>query len=108
MMAAHDWLALLAALLCVLAVVSPRVPTGILGSLGLGAIALAALWSLDDWHDPAMALNIVLGGVSALGLKVGWRVLRKPAPHLRRRGDIYGEPTELPPTALHQVGGGRK
>jgi hypothetical protein len=104
----HDALALLAALLCLAAVISPRIPTGIIGSLGLGTISLAALWSLDDWHDPALVLDIALGGVALIGVKIGWRALRKPTPQLRRMGDLYGQPREVPSKQLHQVTGGRK
>ena len=51
---------------CLVAIVSPRLPTGVLGSLGLGAICVAALMSLDRQHDPYGATDLLLIGAGML------------------------------------------
>lgn len=69
----HNLIACVVAGLCLWAIASPRVPTGIFGTLGLGLVAIAALWSMDDNHDPVRALDVVLIGV---GFVLGCIALR--------------------------------
>ena len=71
----HDILSLLVAALCLWAVISPKVPTGIICSAGLGTIALAAIWSVDDLSDPYAALDMVLTAIGVIAINLAWRLL---------------------------------
>lgn len=83
----QDLIAMLATLLCLWAIVSPRVPTGIVGTLSLCGIAVGCLWSIDNTHDPRDALNLVLVGGSVLALFIARKGLRTRAVWMRRRDD---------------------
>lgn len=83
----QDLIASLATLLCLWAIISPRVPTGIVGTLSLCGIAVGCLWSIDNAHDPRDALNLVLVGGSVLALFIARKGLRARHVWMRRRDD---------------------
>lgn len=105
----HDALVLGVSGLCLWALISPRLPTGVMGSLGLGAMAGAALWSLDYFAKQESVADMLLAGIGLLGLHALLRVLRR---HSRD-----GQRTQWPDTAspneidesqqVHIVGGKR-
>jgi len=107
----HDLVTLSVAMVCLWAIVSPRVPTGILPTIGLGAIFVAALWSLDDWAPAPTVVDVMLGGIGLIGAGMVWRCYRKPRPHMRRSSDWLGatQPlTRLDPEQQRHVAGGSK
>jgi hypothetical protein len=78
----HDLLGLAVALFCVAAIISPRVPTGIVGSLALGCLAFAALWSMDDGADFGLVVDVMLIAAGMLAAQVAWLLFlqhRKPS-----------------------------
>jgi len=83
----HDLLAVIGVLFCLWAIVNPRVPTGIVGTGALGAIAVACLWSMDDNHDPWIAIDMLLLSGMALGVFIARRGLSTRNAHMRRRDD---------------------
>lgn len=83
----HDIVTIIVFALCVWAIVSPHVPTGILATTGLGVLALATLWSLDVTRDEEMIVNAMIGGMGLVGAGVALRVLRRRSPHMRRLSD---------------------
>jgi hypothetical protein len=63
-----DTLALLTAGMCLLCILHPLVPSGLLGSIGLGMIGMACLWATDDtvYANPQAlehAVLLMLGGL---------------------------------------------
>lgn len=83
----HDLLSIIVVMMCLWAIVSPRVPTGIVATVGLCVIAVAALWSLDDWAPwDAVATTLLLGNAIA-GVAGLWRCTRKPTCMMRRASD---------------------
>lgn len=70
----HDMMTLMVAGLCFWAIIDHRVPTGVLASAGLGAVMIAAIWSVDDAHDQGIVLDILLGGIGAIAIGVLWRI----------------------------------
>jgi hypothetical protein len=104
----HDVVTVAVAFLCLWAIVSPKVHTGILPTIGLGAIFVAALWSLDDWAPAPTVVDVMLGGVGLIALGVLWRVYRKPRPQMRRSSDWLGATQPLTPDQQRQVAGGTK
>lgn len=83
----QDLIASIATLLCLWAIVSPRVPTGIVGTLSLCGIAVGCLWSIDNAHDPRDALDLVLVCGSVLALFIARKGLRTRRNLMRRRDD---------------------
>ena len=104
----HDLVTFSVACLCMWAIVSPRVPTGILPTMGLGAIFVAAAWSLDDWAPAPTVVDVMLGGIGLIGVGVLWRAYRKPKPQMRRSSDWLGATQPLTPDQQRQVAGGTK
>jgi hypothetical protein len=77
----HDLFGLFIALLCIAAIISPRVPTGVIGSISLGGVAIAALWSMDDAADLGLIADILLICAGMLAAQVSWLLFlqhRKP------------------------------
>lgn len=110
----HDGLAYIVIALCVWAILSPKVPTCIGGSAGLGAIGIAAMLTLDDYRQPHV-ITLMLAGTAAIGLQVLWMAYRRRKhPHLRRLSDwAPAARTEEPPGEIeagqeHFIAGGRK
>jgi hypothetical protein len=83
----HDIVTMTVIALIAYAIVSPRVPTGIMPTAGLGVIAFALIWSLDDWHRPDVTLNYITGGLGLVGWGMAWRLLRKRGCRMRRGSD---------------------
>jgi len=104
----HDLATIAVALVCLWAIVSPKVHTGILPTIGLGAIFIAALWSLDDWAPAPTVVDVMLGGIGLIGVGVLWRAYRKPKPQMRRSSDWLGATQPLTPDQQRQVAGGTK
>jgi hypothetical protein len=90
----HDAVTLSVAALCLWAIVSARVPTGIVITVGLCVILVATLWSLDDWASPQTVLDTVLGGLGLVGAGLVWRCYRRPRCRMRRSGDWGDRPPE--------------
>jgi hypothetical protein len=94
----HDFMTFVVAMLCVWAAISPKVPTGIFGALGLGVLATSALISMDDSANPYLVTDAMLGGLGLVGMTVFYRVRhRKPA------GDASGPPSAHELDESHQV-----
>lgn len=83
----HDVVSLLVAALSLWAIISPRVPTGVLITTGLGAIFVVAVWSIDDGYHADAALDLVLGALALIGLGVAWRCGRRYPRAMRRVDD---------------------
>lgn len=100
----HDALVLGVSGLCLWALISPRLPTGVLGSLGLGTMAGAALWSIDYFAKQEAVADMLLAGIGLLGLHALLRVLRRRSSHMRRLSDW--QPTRwadtAPPQEIHE------
>lgn len=104
----HDLVTFTVAFLCMWAIVSPKVHTGILPTIGLGAIFVASLWSLDDWAPAPSVVDVMLGGMALIFMGVVWRVYRRPKPHMRRSSDWMDATQPLTPEEQrHVVGGSR-
>lgn len=104
----HDYVTVAVMGLCMWAIISPKVHTGILPTTGLGAIIVAALWSLDDWAPAPTVVDVMLGGIGLIGVGVLWRAYRKPKPQMRRSSDWLGATQPLTPDQQRQVAGGTK
>lgn len=104
----HDFVTTGVAILVLWTIVSPKVHTGILPTAGLGAIFVAAIWSLDDWAPAPTVVDVMLGGIGLIGLGVLWRAYRKPKPQMRRSSDWLGATQPLNPEQQRQVAGGTK
>ena len=102
----HDFITWTVIALIAWAIVSPRVPTGIMPSAGLGVIGFALIWSLDDWHQPSTTLDLVIGGLGLVGWGMVWRLARKRRCHMRRSSD-WAPLDEIPPEQQRQVSGGK-
>jgi len=87
----HDALALIVALLCLYVVIAPEVKTGVVGTSGLGIMALGAVWSIDDMHDPYAATDWILAGFLLVAGHVALRVIHS---HYRRRRDASRRATD--------------
>ena len=83
----HDTVTLTVAALCLWAIVSPRVPTGITITIGLCVILVATLWSMDYLATPKMVLDTLLGGLGLVGAGLVWRCYRRPQSRMRRASD---------------------
>lgn len=83
----HDAIAFLVAALCLWAIISHRVPTGVLITTGLGAIFVVAVWSVDDGFDHGAAFEIMLGALGLIGAGVAWRCGRRYPRPMRRVED---------------------
>lgn len=104
----HDLVTFTIACLCMWAIVSPRVHTGILPTIGLGAIFVAALWSLDDWAPAPTIVDVMLGGMGLIFWGVVWRVYRRPERKMRRASDWMDATQPLTPEEQRQVVGGSR
>jgi hypothetical protein len=102
----HDFIASGVALLCLWAIISPNVPTGIWGTIGLGLIATAALWSLDDSHNPWGAFEMAIVGVGFVLGGVAWRVWAKGRA-ARRLVWQETQPAEIDAAIQRHVQGGK-
>lgn len=100
----HDWMTISFAALCLWAIVSPRVPTGIVPTIGLCIVASAALWSLDDMAPAQTVLDAMIGGLCVVGAGLLWRFYRRPKHQMRRRTD-WGDLPPVRPEDLHRVAG---
>lgn len=67
---------------CAWALLSPRIPTGIVGSAGLCAIIVGCLAQWDVWGNPLQMLRMMTVGV-ALGLVQVWINRRREAIRLK-------------------------
>lgn len=107
---AHDFVSLAVFVLCLLAVIHPRVPTGVLGTLGLGVVMIGILYSLDDGHDPMRALDVVIAGIGTIGVCLAWRVIRRPHRGMMRRAEDWQRDAAqtLPPDLRSAIRGGGK
>lgn len=104
----HDSVVLAVAGMCVWFIISPRVPSGILGTTGLGVIAVAALFSLDVWARPEQIANTLFGGLGLIGASIGWRLVRGDSPRMRRLTDWSISPDDVDDMEhVHIVGGKR-
>jgi hypothetical protein len=92
----HDLVVISVIALIAWAIVSPKVPTGILPTAGLGVIGFALVWSLDEWHQPQTSLDLVIGGLGLMGCGMAWRVLRRGPSHGRMRRAADWQPTQPP------------
>lgn len=102
--ALHDYVVLSVALACLYLVVEHRVPTGVLGTAGLAAIIVGLLYSLDDDHNPYIALDVVVGGLGLICLLMTWRLWARWRCPLRRRFDDWdgrGPETVIGPEKRH-------
>lgn len=79
----HDVVTWTVALLLLCMLISPRVPTGVLPSLGLGVLLVATLWSLDDQAPGPTIVDTMIGGLGLVGWGITWRF--HVTPRLRRR-----------------------
>lgn len=104
--ALHDFVTVSVILVIVYAIVSPRVPTGIMPTAGLCMIGFALVWSLDDRHQPDVTLNYITGGLGLVAWGLGWRMWRRRGCKMRRSTD-WGDLDELRPEDLHRVSGGK-
>lgn len=110
----HDTITIIVFALCAWAIISPHVPTGILATVGLCALAVAALWSLDINRDAGAVIDTMLGGVGLVGAGVAWRVVRRRSRHMRRLSDWGAAadwaptqpPLEIDITQSSRIGGG--
>lgn len=106
----HDTLTFAVAMLCLAAIVSPRIPTGIAGSTGLALLAIAGLWSMDDHSNPFQVVDLVFVGLGLVCISVLWRTRRKRGQPLRRRTDwecSRAPPLELDSRSHRHVAGGK-
>jgi len=89
---AHDVVTMSVALMCLWGIASPRIPTGTIGTAGLGTIAVAALWSLDASVNSGSAIDVVFGGMGLVCFHVLLRVFLRPRPFtpMRRTTDWGG------------------
>jgi hypothetical protein len=102
----HDILASCVVIFCLWIIMSPKVPTGFWCTLGAGIVALAALWSIDDYANPYATTTMLLVGIALVAGKMTWRVLRTKQCAMRRRTDWVPEELEA---ELHKfVAGGKK
>ena len=85
----HDVVTFCVAMLCVWAAISPKVPTGIFGALGLGVLAATALISMDDSANPYMVTDALLGGLGLVGMTAFYR-----ARHHKPAGDSLAPPSD--------------
>lgn len=83
----HDTVSLLVAMLALWAIVSPRVPTGVFITAGLGAVFVVSVWSIDDGFNSDVALDLLLGALSMIGVGVAWRCARRYPRAMRRADD---------------------
>ena len=104
----HDYVTVAVIALCLWAIVSPKVHTGIFPTAGLGTICVAAFWSLDDWAPAPTVVDVMLGGIGLIGVGVLWRAYRKPKPQMRRSSDWLGATQPLTRDETRQVAGGMK
>lgn len=102
--------------LCLWAIVSPAVPTGVLGTVGLCLIGAGALLGLDDYTHYGI-VDVLLAGVVCGGLHVAWRVAlsRRWHGHMRRLSDwapgwddSWPPPRNVDPADRQHIAGGRK
>ena len=106
---AHDLLTLTVAAMCMAAILSPRVPTGIVPTIGLAVVAGAALWSLDDFAPPDKVADMLFVGLSIAGAAGLWRCHRRPKRLMRRASDWQGaQPRPLTPDEQRQAAGGTR
>lgn len=103
----HDLITLAVVALCLWAIVDPRVPTGVVPTIGLCVVGVAALWSLDDWAPPQTVVDTMLGGLGLVGGGAAWRVFRRRRKCPMRRSTDWGCLDELPADELHRVSGGK-
>lgn len=86
MMMLHESLVFAVAAMCLWAIVSPVVPTCILGTAGLCCVGIGALLTLDTRMQPA--IDIVLLGALLGGLQIIWRGHKtRQNQHMRRMSD---------------------
>lgn len=82
----HDLLVYAVAAMCLWAIVSPIIPTCVLGTLGLCCVGVGALLTLDARMQPA--IDLVLLGALLGGLQVLWRTYKSGRNrHMRRLTD---------------------
>jgi len=60
--------------LCLWAIVSPKVPTGIVCTLGLGIIGIGGIWATDDSSLAYRNLEIIMIGMVIIGVAFFLRV----------------------------------
>lgn len=103
----HDYLAILVAAVCLWAIISPRIHTGIVCTVGLALVSVAAIWSIDDYTDPYRALDIAWLGVGAIGVMVVWRTFYRPARHQLRRSTDWSDLDTIPASEHINIAGGK-
>lgn len=82
----HDALVFAVAAMCLWAIISPQIPTCILGTTGLACVGIGALLTLDSRLHAA--IDLVLLGTLLGGLQIIWRTLKTRANrHMRRMSD---------------------
>jgi hypothetical protein len=106
----HDVVTGLVLMLVLWAIISPKMPTGVFATAGLGVIFGAGLWSLDDWAPGPTVVDAMLGGIGLIGLEAALHVLRD---HLARRRARKSQPwgktqplRRVTPNEQRQVAGG--
>lgn len=106
----HDYIAVAVAALLLWGVIHPRLPTGVLGTIGMGMMMVGILYSLDTFRDPIVALDIVISGIGVVGVCLAIRVYRRPHRGLMRRvEDWYARsaaPETMPPELRDAIVGG--
>jgi hypothetical protein len=109
----HDSLAYAVALMCLWAIISPVIPTCVLGTAGLCCVGVGALLTLDTRMQPA--IDLVLTGALLGGLQVVWRAHKsRRNRHMRRMSDWApawqdgAPPREVDITNQRHISGGRK
>lgn len=113
MMTMHELLVYAVAAMCLWAIVSPIIPTCVLGTAGLCCVGIGALLTLDARMQPAV--DVVLIGALLGGLQVIWRSYKtRRNQHMRRMSDWAPEwqatapPRDVDLTTQRHITGGRK
>jgi hypothetical protein len=83
----HDLVTLTVAVLLLWALASPRVPTGVLPTIGIGVLLVGTLWSLDDGAPGAVVVDVFLGGLGLIGAGLLRRCYKHPKRRMRRSTD---------------------
>lgn len=88
------------------ALVSPRVPTGVLPTIGIGVLLVGTIWSLDDWAPGPTVVDVLIGGLGLIGLGLVRRCYKHPKRRMRRATDWM--PTQPGEESGEHVAGGRR
>lgn len=101
----HDIVSWFVAVCCVVAIVHPRIPTGVLATLGLSSVFVGIVFSTDDAANQALALDIVVGGLLFVFAGLAWRMYASRGCVRMRRLADWSPP---PINARRKAGRGRR